>query len=398
MAAKLSDRPPEVPPSAAVASLLATKQLVIDRFIPYISLYSRRCPSVGSFTTAAKSDRTAILKWFSSLSVHHRLSYLTIVDRSFAQLLLRMVAKLRSLGHCTFIILPDVPESPDLPSLCHRRSRGLMARIADSNESERLIRDSIRLFNSNEGEATRDSSSSAHCIDTVTFCEEFARDMDRFVKAMDRVSDSGFLMSDCAEMGADWVEFGWLKAQGYSSMEAIVANRVEVALRSAWLSCNSGKKRGVKLKEKVGRVGVAVNVYWRKKGCVDRWEKLDAAVKRKSLKMVLGKTAKFLPDVTFPLQPPELLNCPTHMASLLLIQNLLHDEIDQFCKQVAAENLIRRPYINWAVKRVTRSLQVLWPRSRTSIFGSYATGLALPTSDVDLVVCLPPVRNLVRAF
>ena len=66
--------------------------------------------------------------------------------------------------------------------------------------------------------------------------------------------------------------------------------------------------------------------------------------------------------------------------------------------KVAAENTTRKPYINWAVKRVTRSLQVLWPRSRTNIFGSNATGLSLPTSDVDLEVCLPPERNLVGAF
>ncbi|XP_020553321.1 uncharacterized protein LOC105173333 isoform X1 [Sesamum indicum] len=100
------------------------------------------------------------------------------------------------------------------------------------------------------------------------------------------------------------------------------------------------------------------------------------------------------PDVTFPLQPPEPQNSTTRKASLQLIHDILHDEIDSFCKQVAAENLIRKPYINWAVKRVTRSLQVLWPRSRTNIFGSNATGLSLPSSDVDLVVCLPPVRNL----
>ncbi|KAG0491932.1 hypothetical protein HPP92_005330 [Vanilla planifolia] len=99
------------------------------------------------------------------------------------------------------------------------------------------------------------------------------------------------------------------------------------------------------------------------------------------------------PDVALPLQPPDL---PTGSSkgSLSMMKGLLHEEIDCFCKQVAAENLIRKPYINWAVKRVTRSLQVLWPRSRTNIFGSNATGLALPTSDVDLVVSLPPVRNL----
>ncbi|ONK59009.1 uncharacterized protein A4U43_C08F2030 [Asparagus officinalis] len=99
------------------------------------------------------------------------------------------------------------------------------------------------------------------------------------------------------------------------------------------------------------------------------------------------------PDVALPLQPPDASNSP-HRASLSMFQNRLHEEIEFFCKQVAAENLIKKPYINWAIKRVTRSLQVLWPRSRTNIFGSNATGLALPTSDVDLVVSLPPVRNL----
>lgn len=40
------------------------------------------------------------------------------------------------------------------------------------------------------------------------------------------------------------------------------------------------------------------------------------------------------PDVAFPLQPPELLNCSTRKASLSVIHSLLHDEIDSFCKQV----------------------------------------------------------------
>ncbi|CAI0383254.1 unnamed protein product [Linum tenue] len=100
------------------------------------------------------------------------------------------------------------------------------------------------------------------------------------------------------------------------------------------------------------------------------------------------------PDVSFPLQPPELQNCPAKKAALSLMHVVLHDEIEIFCKQVAAANIARKPFINWAVKRVARSLQVLWPRSRTNVFGSNATGLSLPSSDVDLVICLPPVRNL----
>ena len=63
--------------------------------------------------------------------------------------------------------------------------------------------------------------------------------------------------------------------------------------------------------------------------------------------------------------------------------------------QVAAENLLRKISISVAVEKVSHAMRVLWPRSRLKIFGSNATGLALPCSDVDLVVCLPPVRNLV---
>ncbi|KAL6565804.1 hypothetical protein OROHE_004859 [Orobanche hederae] len=100
--------------------------------------------------------------------------------------------------------------------------------------------------------------------------------------------------------------------------------------------------------------------------------------------------------VTFPLQPPESQNNSPDKASLPLVHDILHDEINSFCKQVAAVNLVGKPYINWAVKRVARSLQVLWPRSRTSVYGSNATGLSLPSSDVDLVVSLPlePIKEV----
>lgn len=45
------------------------------------------------------------------------------------------------------------------------------------------------------------------------------------------------------------------------------------------------------------------------------------------------------PDVLFPLQRAEIQNCPTRKASLCLVQSLLHDEIDSFCKQVSGLNL-----------------------------------------------------------
>ncbi|GMH17223.1 hypothetical protein Nepgr_019064 [Nepenthes gracilis] len=288
---KLSDKSPKQRPR----SLLMDAKQLIDTFPSYISLYSRRS-SLSSTAAAASpnSDRSAILKWFSSLSVHHRLSYLTIIDHSFVQLLLQMLSKLHKHGNGTFIILPDLPSRNNLPDLCYRKSFGLLARIKESDELERLIRDSVFLFSSNDGESVRDCRCDVGCVDTVTFSEEFVGDVDRFVAAMDGISDSGFLFEDWSEMGADWVELGWLKAKGYYSMEAFVANRVEVALRLSWLSCNNVKKRGVKLRERASHVGAAANAYWRKKGCIDWWEKMEVSVKRKALRMLLGKSAKSL--------------------------------------------------------------------------------------------------------
>uniref|UniRef100_A0A2P2M677 Uncharacterized protein MANES_05G049400 n=1 Tax=Rhizophora mucronata TaxID=61149 RepID=A0A2P2M677_RHIMU len=197
-----------------------------------------------------------------------------------------MLGKLRTNGHGRFIILPDLP-SGDLPGLCYKKSRGLLCRSAESNDSERLIFESTRLFWSREGEKIEDCSCSAKRLDSVTVGEDFVENLDKFVETMDNMSNGAFLKGEGGELGSDWVELEWLKARGYYSMEAFVANKLEVALRLAWLNCCSGKKRGVKLKEKVAAPGVAANVFWRKKGCVDWWENLGAEMQRRILVIVL---------------------------------------------------------------------------------------------------------------
>lgn len=56
-----------------------------------------------------------------------------------------------------------------------------------------------------------------------------------------------------------------------------------------------------------------------------------------TLSIYVGVHSGFLiiqPDVTFPLQPPELQSCSATSASLSLMHGMLHDEIDSFCKQV----------------------------------------------------------------
>lgn len=202
-----------------------------------------------------------------------------------------MLGKLRTNSHGFFIILPDLP-SGDLPTLCFKRSSGLLSRVSESNELERRIFESTRLFASREGEKIEECSCSVKDLDTVSVSEGLVENVDRFVAVMDEISNGGFLRGEESDLGLDWVEFKWLKDKGYYSMEAFVANRLEVALRLAWLGCSNGKKKGVKLKEKMSAAGLAANVYWRKKGCVDSWGNLDSATTRNVLTSVLGKSAK----------------------------------------------------------------------------------------------------------
>ncbi|PKI51817.1 hypothetical protein CRG98_027790 [Punica granatum] len=269
--------------------LMSQKNQLIDSLTSHISLYtSNPTPNPNP------NPRASILKWFSSLTPHQRQSHLTAVDPGFVRILVQMLGHVDPRGHCTFIILPDLPSPDNLPSLCCRRSRGLLSRVAESDAPSRLIFESARLFSSNEGDNVKECSVSLNCLDSVTVGEELVRDFDLFVETMDGVSKGEFLRGEVAELGEDWVELGWLKAKGYYSISAFVANRLEVALRLAWLSCNSGKKRGVKLKEKVGMASASANVFWRKKGCLNWWRNLDDETRRKVSAAVMGKSAKNL--------------------------------------------------------------------------------------------------------
>ncbi|CAJ2655533.1 unnamed protein product [Trifolium pratense] len=208
-----------------------------------------------------------------------------------------MLSKLQSNNnHGCFILLPDLPsrDPPFLPTLCFKKSHGLIARIADSDTAGKFIFDSVRVFASREGEDAAKCSCDARCLDTVTFCEGIVEDVDRFVEVMDKISGGGFLRGEENEIGEDWVELNWLKSKGYYGIEAFIANRVEVSIRLAWLNSCGGKKRGVKLKEKLNVAGVAANVYWRKKGCVDWWGNLDSVTRKKVFNTIIMKSAKSL--------------------------------------------------------------------------------------------------------
>ncbi|XP_037873951.1 non-canonical poly(A) RNA polymerase protein Trf4-1 isoform X1 [Bombyx mori] len=63
----------------------------------------------------------------------------------------------------------------------------------------------------------------------------------------------------------------------------------------------------------------------------------------------------------------------------------LHEEIDHFYMYMSpteTEHLVRSTVVN----RIRAAILSLWPQARVEVFGSFRTGLYLPTSDIDLVV------------
>ncbi|XP_027869322.1 terminal nucleotidyltransferase 4A-like [Xiphophorus couchianus] len=81
--------------------------------------------------------------------------------------------------------------------------------------------------------------------------------------------------------------------------------------------------------------------------------------------------------------------------------NGLHEEIMDFFSFMSPrpeEEAMRRDVVN----RIESVIKDLWPTARVQIFGSFSTGLYLPTSDIDLVVFgkwdHPPLQDLEQAL
>ncbi|XP_042016015.1 uncharacterized protein LOC121763991 [Salvia splendens] len=271
---------------------MSSREKLLDFLTAHISLYHSK--TAGGSPNSNSSTRSTALRWFSSLSVHQRRAHLTILDVNFVAILTQMEEKLHSCGCGRFILLPDLPQNDGsaLPTLCYRKSEGLLLRSSDSNGAEREIHGSLELFSSKEGEKGGEGGGFGR-LDAVCLSEVLVEDVSRFVDVMDEITHGEFLRGgEEGEMAADWLELAWLKAKGYYSLEEFVVNRMEVSLRLAWLNSTSGKKRWPKLKERLIAAGVAANVFWRKKGCVDWWEKLDDSVKKKVYSTYLGKAAR----------------------------------------------------------------------------------------------------------
>ncbi|XP_050988364.1 terminal nucleotidyltransferase 4A-like isoform X2 [Labeo rohita] len=81
--------------------------------------------------------------------------------------------------------------------------------------------------------------------------------------------------------------------------------------------------------------------------------------------------------------------------------NGLHEEMVDFYHFMSPrpeEEQMRRDVVH----RIETIIKDLWPMAKVEIFGSFSTGLYLPTSDIDLVVCgkweQPPLQQLDQAL
>ncbi|KAL3160428.1 hypothetical protein ABBQ32_010750 [Trebouxia sp. C0010 RCD-2024] len=85
--------------------------------------------------------------------------------------------------------------------------------------------------------------------------------------------------------------------------------------------------------------------------------------------------------------PPERLGLQQAFPLYPPVQGVssLHKELTEFAAMASATQA-EQQCIDSAVEAVRRVVAVLWGQSRTVLFGSQATGLALPGSDLDIVV------------
>ena len=75
------------------------------------------------------------------------------------------------------------------------------------------------------------------------------------------------------------------------------------------------------------------------------------------------------------------------------VRSRLGQDIYQLMELV--ENQLKRlaPKRQSAIERMTRLVKTQWPRAQVSLYGSHATGLCVPNSDLDFVISLPAVHK-----
>eukprot|EP01018_Ginkgo_biloba_P022544 Gb_00149 [translate_table: standard] len=324
---------------------------LLDSLADHVALYHRNL----TYATSKSQSRQKIVQWTSSLTTQQRQAALTTVDEPWLAILLQMQKRILTDGPGFFIVLPDVlvsknskhsrinkrgfkPQDKEplvVPSLCYRKARGLLARVNADNEAEQILNRSLRMFSSREGEFI---ASECPRLDSLTVSEDLVEDLDRFIAVMDAISNGEFLNSANPPSASSWEELPWLEAKGFYSLSAFVANKLELSLRLSWLNAH-GRNRTSRMHSMVNShetykngpasTGFASTVFWRKKGCVDWWCKVDTTAKAKAFKIAAGKAIEFeakqlVGEVKNLLKTEMQVNIPGHRAVFTSKYNAAH--------------------------------------------------------------------------
>ena len=83
---------------------------------------------------------------------------------------------------------------------------------------------------------------------------------------------------------------------------------------------------------------------------------------------------------------------PTTLTMNGMQSRLAHD-IYQFIDSTNAQLRKQESRKQAAMERITRLVCAVWPRALVKLYGSHVTGLCVPASDLDIVVCLPAVHK-----
>ena len=81
-------------------------------------------------------------------------------------------------------------------------------------------------------------------------------------------------------------------------------------------------------------------------------------------------------------------------SSARLLRTRLGDDVALFVRYVSAQQEATRGACTACIEACRAVVRAIWPRAQVTPYGSFVTGLRLPSSDVDLVVSLPKVRKM----
>jgi hypothetical protein len=276
---------------AAVAAGAGVQQLM-NRLTDHLWLYNEAERNISGCQYS--KDKVEVLRWFQGLTTEQRQEVLVIKDRDWVNLLVQMQRKLEDSGPTNFFLMVDMGDAGARgvlrsiqPELLCRRPVGLLARLTPQNNAGKELTESLLFFGSKIPElsatgrslpATKKSKGKGSTgtkmegflakrskseklgfatidqinktagkgreneFDVMVVAKGYLDDPQKLVRTLDCLTFGQFLQNPCGQQATgSWDETRWLHSMGYCALPFYFANRLELAIWSAWLrstACN----------------------------------------------------------------------------------------------------------------------------------------------------------------